>query len=111
VLTTRVKEPKDSNWQKLLHMMQFINETVDEKLILKANCLNILKWYVDVSYAIHPDYKSHTSLGLTLGTGFLIIGSKKQKINNMSSTTGKLIDAHDASTMILWTKLFMKAQG
>jgi len=31
--------------------------------------LNILKWYVDVSFAIHPDFKSHTDGLLAMGHG------------------------------------------
>ena len=35
----------------------------------------------------------------------------KQKLNTRSSTEGELVAANDMSTMILWTKLFMEAQG
>ena len=44
VLCTRVKEPNESDWQKLVHMMKFINGTKDDKLILSADSLHILKW-------------------------------------------------------------------
>ena len=37
--------------------------------------------------------------------------SKKQKLNTPSSTEAKLIGADDATTMILWTKLFLESQG
>ena len=37
--------------------------------------------------------------------------SRKQKLNTQSSTEAELVGADDLSTMILWTKLFMEAQG
>ena len=37
--------------------------------------------------------------------------SRKQKLNTKSSTTAELVGADDATTMMLWTKLFMEEQG
>ena len=72
-----------------------------------------MKWFVDAALAVHPDFKSHTGFGMTLGKGFIVShsGSGKQKLNTKSSTEGELVGTNDASTLILWTKLFMEAQG
>ena len=48
---------------------------------------------------------------MTYGRGAPITGSKKQKLNTDSSTVAELVGAHDFSTPILWTKLFMESQG
>jgi hypothetical protein len=111
VLCTRVKQPNESDWQKLIRLMKYLNGTRDDKLILSADKLNVVKWYVDTSFAVHPDFKSHTSGVLTLGRGALTSLSKKQKLNTQSSTEAELVGADDASTLILWTQLFMEAQG
>jgi hypothetical protein len=37
--------------------------------------------------------------------------SRKQKLNTKSSTEAELISVDDISVMILWTKLFLEAQG
>jgi hypothetical protein len=37
--------------------------------------------------------------------------ARKQKMNVRSSTEGELVAVDDATTMILWTKLFLEAQG
>ena len=37
--------------------------------------------------------------------------SRKQKLNTRSSTEAELVGADDASQMIIWTKLFLEAQG
>ena len=46
-----------------------------------------------------------------LGLGFPISQSKKQKLNTTSSTIAELVGADDVSIPLLWTKLFMEAQG
>ena len=101
VLCTRVKQPRESDWSKLLHLMRFINGTKDDKLILRADSLHILKWYVDASFAVHPDFRSHTGIDLTFGKGFPINKSSKQGLNTRSSTTAELVAADDAAQMIL----------
>ena len=68
-LATRVKEPDEDDWRKLLRMMQYLNGTPDLVLRLSADNTNILKWYIDASYEIHPDIKGHTGGVLTMGKG------------------------------------------
>lgn len=48
---------------------------------------------------------------MSMGTGAMQVLSKKQKLNSRSSTEAELIAVDDAITMILWTRLFMEAQG
>ena len=78
---------------------------------MKADNLKVVKWYVDASFAVHPDYRNHTGAVMTLGEGSVIAMSRKQKLNTRSSTEAELVGADDAATMILWTGLFMEQQG
>ena len=111
VLCTRTKDPNADDWLKLLHFMRYLNGTQKDVLCLSADDLHIIKWWVDASFAVHPDFRSHTGMAMSFGRGSAINNSQKQKLNSDSSTTAELIGAHSASTMILWTKLFMEAQG
>jgi hypothetical protein len=101
VLCTRVRDPNQADWQKLMRVMKYLNGTKEENLTLSADDLRVVKWYVDASFAVHPDFKSHT--------GAVI--ARKQKMNVQSSTEGELVAVDDAATRILWTKLFLEAQG
>ena len=92
-------------------MMKYLHSTQGWHLTLKADDLKIIKWYVDASFAVHPDFRSHTGGIMTMGSGAMQVISKKQKLNSRSSTEAELIGADDAATMILWTKLFMEEQG
>ena len=111
VLSTRVKSPNESDWKKLTRLMEYLNETKELTLRLWADNLRVVKWYVDASFAVHPDYRSHTGAVMTFGKGSPIGLSKKQKLNTRSSTEAELVGADDAATMILWTGLFMEKQG
>ena len=110
-LCTRVKEPNQDDWNKLIRLLKYINGTREDRLHLSADDLSIIKWYVDVAFAVHPDFKSHTGGGMTFGTGMPINASRKQKLNTRSSTESELVGADDMAQMILWTKFFMEAQG
>jgi hypothetical protein len=69
VLCTRVKEPNEADWNKLVRLMKYLNGTRDLRLTLSADKLNCIKWYVDASFAVHPDFKSHTGAIMKFGDG------------------------------------------
>jgi hypothetical protein len=95
-----------------VHLLKFINSMRDDVLTLSADNLNVIKWLVDASFAVHPDFKSHTGAVMTYGQGAIQTISRKQKLNTRSSTEAELVGVDNESTLILlWTKLFMEAQG
>jgi hypothetical protein len=49
--------------------------------------------------------------GLSLGRGFTILSSTKEKLNTRSSTETEIVGATDFMPAICWTRYFMKAQG
>ena len=102
-LTTRVREPSHDDWRKLGHLMKYLRNTVDMPLILSANKSGILEWYVDASFAVHQNMRGHTGGGLSMGRGFPIICSTKQKLNTRSSTESELVGVNDMMPMILWS--------
>jgi hypothetical protein len=110
-LTTIVREPDKDDWTKLVHLMRYIRGTRTMPLILGANGSGILKWWVNASFAVHPNMRGHLGGGLSLGRGFPIVGSKKQKLNTRSSTETEIVGADDFMPAICWTRYFMKAQG
>ena len=69
-LTTRVKEPDIDNWRKLCHLVEYLRSTHGLPLILAADGTGVLSWYVDTSFAVHPDMRRHTGGAMTMGTGF-----------------------------------------
>jgi hypothetical protein len=94
-----------------MRVMKYLNDTREENLSLSTDGLRVVKWYVDASFAVHPDFKSHNGAMMTLGKGVMQSIARKQKMKVRSSTECKLVAVDDAATMILWTKLFLEAQG
>ena len=110
-LCTRVQSPNEGDWMKLLRLMKCLNRTQSKILRIKADNINIVKWYVDASFAVHDDYKGQTGAMMTMGEGSIQNISRKQKINTRSSTESELVAVDDVVTMVLWTQLFLEAQG
>ena len=110
-LCTRVQAPNEGDWMKLVRMMKYLNGTHSKILRIKCNNINIIKWYVDASFAVHEDYKSQTGAVMVMGEGSIQNISRKQKLNTRSSTESELVAVDDVATMVLWTQLFMEAQG
>ena len=109
-LTTCVRVPNEDDWKKLLRLMHYLRNTTDIPLTLRADGTNIVKWWVDGSYAVHPDMRSQTGGTMLLGKGPIISTSIKQKMKTKSSTDTKLIAADDLMPHILWKKYFLNWQ-
>jgi len=110
-LTTRVCKPDEDDWAKLCHLMKYVRGTCKMPLILSADGSGILKWWVDGSFAVHLNMRGHSRRGLSLGRGFPITSSTKQKLNTCSSTETEVVGADDFMPAICWTQYFMEAQG
>ncbi len=46
-----------------------------------------------------------------MGQGAMNVLSRKQRLNTRSSTESEVVGVDDAATLILWTRLFLEAQG
>jgi Reverse transcriptase (RNA-dependent DNA polymerase) len=110
-LTTRVHEPDIDDWKKLGHCLCYLKGSMELDLTLETALLMIIRWWIDSAYGVHSDCKSHTGGAMSLGKGCPINMSRKQRINTRSSTEAELVGVNDNMTMVLWTKLFLEAQG
>jgi hypothetical protein len=110
-LCTRVSQPTEQDWIKLMRVLEFLNGTVEDCLTLGADSLEELLSFVDVSFAVHPDMKSHTGGGASFGRGIIMSQSKKQKINTASSTESEVVGVSDYLPNTIWLMKFLGAQG
>ena len=91
-LTTRVRAPSEDNNKKLIRMMQFILATKkDNYLTLSVTSLHTVRWWVDASYAVHPDMKSHTSGTMSLGSSIIYGTSRKPRMNKTISSESEIV--------------------
>ena len=88
-----------------------MRETINMPLILEADGMSVMKWWVDASFAVHPDMRGHTGGALTMGKGAILSTSTRQKLNTKSSTESELVGVDDMMSQMLWTRYFVQAQG
>ena len=110
-LCTRVKLPNEDDKMKLGRVMKYLNTTKDIILRLKADNLNLVKWWVDASFSVYSEMPSHTCGTMSSGKGVIYSNSSKQKINTKSSTECELIGTNDVLPQALWTKYVLDHQG
>ena len=111
VLATRVKSPNEADWNKLIRLFKYVNGTKEFHLTITIDDVKIIRWFIDASFAVHPDFKSHTGGNMFWGRGAVISESVKQKLNTRSSTESEVVGVDDVATKVLWAKLFIEAQG
>ena len=110
-LCGRVSTPTEQDEKKLKRLLEYLRGTKEMPLRLGADSLNHFMTWVDASFAIHDDMRSHTGGVISFGRGGIICKSKKQSINTKSSTEAELIGASDYLPHTLYVKMFMEAQG
>jgi hypothetical protein len=110
-LCTRVTKATEEDEQKLNRLIQYVNATIDQPLILGASDQVLVLAYVDASYGVHEDGKSHTGAVITLGAGAIYARSSKQQIVTKSSTEAELVAITDTLGEIVWIRRFVIEQG
>jgi len=73
--------------------MQYLRNTKTLTLTIEPG--SEPKWWVDCSYAIHPNMRSHTGIYMTLGKGATYTASCRQKLNTKISTEAELVAVDD----------------
>eukprot|EP00957_Ditylum_brightwellii_P127655 9735629-Ditylum_brightwellii.AAC.1 len=77
--STRVKYANKNDWNKLVRILGFLKETIDNVLTLDADDSQTLTWHIDASFTVHANMKRHTGTMFTLGKGAILSNSTKQK--------------------------------
>ena len=108
-LTTRVQSPDVDDMKKLVRVFQYLNGTRELGICLTPG--HELSAFIDASYGIHADGKSHSAMVISLGLGPLFVKSNKQKIVTKSSTEAELIALSDMCSPVIWSREFLLAQG
>ena len=106
-----MSNPNEDDWNKLRRVLQYLRGTMDLVLTLGADDMTKVKSWVDVSYGIHDDCKSHTGGAMSWGWGVLMTKCQKQKLNVKSSTEGEILGVSDFLPTMIWARMFLEEQG
>ena len=110
-LCTRVASPTKGDKKKLKRLLEYVSGTLDMIRIIGWNGNEVLQTWVDASYAVHRDMRSHTGAAMSLGHGTIHHRSAKQKLNTKSSTEAELVGASEYIGWTLFAKRFLEKQG
>lgn len=65
VLCTRVNQPEERDWNKLVRFMWWLHKTQHGMMIFSAeNGLTTFEWYIDASFSVHPNFRSYTGTSI-----------------------------------------------
>jgi hypothetical protein len=112
-LVTRVKAPTEQDLAKMDRMLAYLSGSGQLGVRLGGDGIGPLAVtaFVDASYGVHWDFKSHTGCMISVSKGPVHVSSKRQALNSKSSTEAELIGVSDALTQVIWTRAFLIAQG
>jgi len=98
-LCTRLQRPDVGDYKKLACKMKYLCGTKDLTLTIKPS--DGPRWWVDSSYSVHPDMRSHSGIYMTLGKGITNTTSRKQKLNTKSFTEAELVAIDNSMGQVL----------
>ena len=110
-LCSRLNCPDEDDFKKLTRMIRYLRHTLYMCLVLGRDDSDSVRWWIDASYAVHPNMWGHTGATMSMGNGSIYSGSWKQKMVTRSSTESEVVGVHDVLPQILWTKKFLEDQG
>ena len=109
-LCKRVTKSDEDDWKKLKRLLAYLKETMDDYRILgidKEEETKMISW-IDASYAVHEDMKSHTGGTTSLGLGTLSNKSSAQKLNVKSACEAELVAMSEYIPYNIWLKNFLE---
>ena len=111
-LATKMTKPDHHDDAKLTRVYEYLSGTQDLGITLRPDSLTIHAW-IDASYSVHSDFKSHTAIIVCIGktSGPVFTKSTKQKLMTDSSTFAELVALHDGVHVVESTLHLMRELG
>jgi hypothetical protein len=111
-LCTRVSKSTTEGQGKLQRVLEYMKGTTQYNYVLGADSMNELRSWVDTSYAVHPDMRSHTGGVMSFGTyGLVCKSSSKQKLNTQNSTETEVVGASNFLPNTMRVQMFLAGQS
>ena len=113
LLASRVNRCTLDDVEKLQRLVRYIRGTRDSGVVLMPGALGLtVRLFVDASYGVHADGKSHTGSCVVVGdVGAVHCRSSKQHIVTKSSTEAELVALSDSANQAIHVRRFLKGQG
>jgi hypothetical protein len=111
-LANHSQSPMKTHWLQLIHMLEYLNGSVDLGLRFTRQKL-VFSCQADASYLSHADAKSHSGIAYSLAESgpAILCFSTKQKIVSQSSTEAELIALHEGARTTVWLTSLINKMG
>ena len=112
-LATKVHSCDSDDVDKAIRLVKYIRGTKDSGIVLRPGVTGIrVHLYVDASYGVHADRRSHTGSCVVIGdVGAVHCKSTRQQIVTKSSTEAELVGLSDSANQGLFLRNFLILQG
>ncbi len=94
-LCTRVTHATVQDRKKLARLLRYLKGTISQVLIIRPVNNLQLHAYIDASFGLHHDSKSHTGVVIMVDKSVVYVASRKQKGVTKSPTEAKLVGLTD----------------
>jgi hypothetical protein len=117
-LSTRMKDATAMEMKNAYRILKYINATKEAGLVLRPSGTR-LHFYVDASYGIHPNGRSHSGVSVSLGgdypslglDGTFFVRSTVQKFVTVSSTEAEMSAIYEIHQLLAALRQFLFELG
>ena len=110
-LSKRVSNPTQEDWRKLQRALNYLDNTKTQCLRLGMTTPMTIRTYIDASFAVHSDFKSHTGICITMGIDCFYAKSTGQKIDTTSSCQAELVALAKGLRQSVYSAYILAGQG
>jgi hypothetical protein len=97
---SRVLNPTKEDEKKLERILEYLLNTINQKLILRIGDKVVLRDFMDASLSLYEDGKSVTGIVIMIGNAIIYVKSGKLKIVTRPPTESELVGISDALSHI-----------
>ena len=108
-LSKRVLNLTQEDWRKLQRALNNLDKT--QRLRLGMTTPMTVRTYIDASFAVHSDFKSHTGICITMEIGCFYAKSTGQKNNTTSSCQAEVVAFAKGLQQSIYSSYFLAGQG
>jgi hypothetical protein len=107
----RVLAPTREDERKAARFVGYVESTRDLTLRLRCYLPPKVSIFIDASFAVHPNMRSHSGVCITMGVGVFYSKSTAQKLVTTSSCHAETVALAKGLQQGLWRQYFIESQG
>ena len=70
-MSNEVSKTDEYDWKSLKRVLVWVDDTIEDKSVIGARKLSEVLTWIDTSYAVHNNMRSHTGATISMGYGII----------------------------------------